>query len=545
MDSGTAWNPSQSGSGGWDGKFAKPRACAAGSLGVKMTVPFRRTAQRSWRLLLGRTIQVLVLSLTLSASAGDLGGAIRLHLRGDYTNCLRACEQALEEGSPSEQWHHWQVRSQLALGRYPEALTNVLTALAEHRASLRLRLLAHEVLTANGDLDRARGLLLDANELGGARWRNYQDAPNRVALGQAALLLGAEPKRVLELCFEPAKQADPELREAPLAIGQLALDKHDFALAAKTFAEALKKFPEDADFHFGLARAYAPSARGQALESLETALRFNPNHVPALVLGADLAIDAEDYAAAEKALERALTVNPWHPEAWAYRAVLRHLENQPDAEAQARGRALRFWPTNPKVGHLIGRKLSQKYRFAEGAALQRFLRGHVVFRVNRQVRPQHQGGNVIRIEPERGVQRFQRLAARAGRVGLGQAEMEVGVFRELLQRLGERLRRQRKVMLVQSQLPDRQRRFAQLRIRLFRRLEAELEDALGLGPQQQRRLAEGNPVRRVLVVAPAGAAQFIHVQQQAAGAIDLAVGGEHLVGQQAQTEAGPVFRQGG
>lgn len=371
MDSGTVWNPSQPGSGGWDGKFAKPRACAAGSLGVKMTVPFRRTAQRSWRLLLGRTIQVLVLSLTLSASAGDLGGAIRLHLRGDYTNCLRACEQALEEGSPSEQWHHWQVRSQLALGRYPEALTNVLTALAEHRASLRLRLLAHEVLTANGDLDRARGVLLDANELGGARWRNYQDAPNRVALGQAALLLGAEPKRVLELCFEPAKQADPELREAPLAIGQLALDKHDFALAAKTFAEALKKFPEDADFHFGLARAYAPSARGQALESLETALRFNPNHVPALVLGADLAIDAEDYAAAEKALERALTVNPWHPEAWAYRAVLRHLENQPDAEAQARGRALRFWPTNPKVGHLIGRKLSQKYRFAEGAALQR------------------------------------------------------------------------------------------------------------------------------------------------------------------------------
>ena len=334
-------------------------------------MPFRRTARRPWLRFFGQAAQVLTISLSVSAFAGDLAGAIQLHLRGDYTNCLRACEEALEQGSPSEQWHHWQVRSLLALGRYPEAATNVLAALAEHRTSLRLRLLAHEVFTANGEVDRARGLLLDVNELGGTRWRNYQDAPNRIALGQAALLLGAEPKRVLELCFEPAKQADPELREAPLAIGQLALDKHDFALAAKTFSEALKKFAEDADLHFGLAQAYAPSARGQALESLDTALRFNPNHGPALVLGSDLAIDAEDYVAAEKALERALTINPWHPEAWAYRAVLRHLDNQAEAEAQARERALRFWPTNPKVDHLIGRKLSQKYRFAEGAAIQR------------------------------------------------------------------------------------------------------------------------------------------------------------------------------
>ena len=33
--------------------------------------------------------------------------------------------------------------------------------------------------------------------------------------------------------------------------------------------------------------------------------------------------------------------------------------------------ALAQWSTNPEVDHLIGRKLSQKYRFAEGAALQK------------------------------------------------------------------------------------------------------------------------------------------------------------------------------
>jgi hypothetical protein len=32
---------------------------------------------------------------------------------------------------------------------------------------------------------------------------------------------------------------------------------------------------------------------------------------------------------------------------------------------------LKFWKTNPQVDYLIGYKLSQKYRFAEGAAAQK------------------------------------------------------------------------------------------------------------------------------------------------------------------------------
>ena len=43
----------------------------------------------------------------------------------------------------------------------------------------------------------------------------------------------------------------------------------------------------------------------------------------------------------------------------------------PTGEAAARKTALAQWATNPEVDHLIGRKLSQKYRFAEGAALQK------------------------------------------------------------------------------------------------------------------------------------------------------------------------------
>ena len=40
-------------------------------------------------------------------------------------------------------------------------------------------------------------------------------------------------------------------------------------------------------------------------------------------------------------------------------------------EEDARKKALERWEANPEIDHLIGRKLSQKYRFAEGSARQK------------------------------------------------------------------------------------------------------------------------------------------------------------------------------
>ncbi len=101
------------------------------------------------------------------------------------------------------------------------------------------------------------------------------------------------------------------------------------------------------------------------------ALKINPNHGESLLLQADQLIDGERYAEAEETLKKVLEINPLEAKAWALRAVLAHLRNDKDGEAAARKTALAHWPTNPEVDHLIGRKLSQKYRFAEGAALQR------------------------------------------------------------------------------------------------------------------------------------------------------------------------------
>src|SRR5260370_29397706 len=201
--------------------------------------------------------------------------------------------------------------------------------------------------------------------------RSNRDPANLVALGKALLLLKADPKPVLENFFDQAKHLGANYRGAYLAGGELALDKHDYALAAKTFTEALKKFPGDPDAEFGLARAYAPSDRVEMGKALEEVLNYNTNHVPGMLLLADYMVDAEEYADADKLLARALKVNPWSPEAWAYRAVIAPLRNDADGEAAAHRNALKYWTANPRVDHLIGEKLSQKYRFVEGSEYQR------------------------------------------------------------------------------------------------------------------------------------------------------------------------------
>ncbi len=195
-----------------------------------------------------------------------------------------------------------------------------------------------------------------------------EDGP---ALGQALLLLGVEPRLVLDNCYRRAEKADPPVREAFLAAGQLALDKHDSALAADAFRAGLKKFPDDADLESGLARAFASSDPQEMSKHLEAALAANPRHVPSLLLLADYLIDAEDYDEAARQLTLVLKVNPHCPEALAYRAVLAQLHNDDPGAERDRADALRFWKTNPAVDYLIGQKLARKYRFEEAAAEQK------------------------------------------------------------------------------------------------------------------------------------------------------------------------------
>jgi tetratricopeptide (TPR) repeat protein len=328
---------------------------------------------KHWNLSFGFAV---ILSCCLCFEGGDLRGADlhearQLFLSGKYEECIRVSERMAVENPREEEWFLILAEAQLRTGSYSEAHATIMNGLRRHRTSIRLRLLGRETALFTGDLLAAGTYLNEINFYGGSRMWAYRDPPNLVALGQAALLLGGDPKLVLDNFLERAKKMDPNFRGSYLAIGGLALEKHDAALAAKAFEEGLKRFPEDSEMNFGMARALSTGNRTAMKPFLEATLRLNPRHAGALLLMADHLVDAEEYEGEGKLLDKVIEVNRWHPEAWGYRAVLEHLQANEEGERKARETGLRHWKNNPQVDHLIGKKLSQKYRFQEGSARQR------------------------------------------------------------------------------------------------------------------------------------------------------------------------------
>lgn len=317
----------------------------------------------------------LALSVMISAAGAVLPTVdeVREQIgKGDYVPALEAMEKLLEDPfNESGEWLLLRLDAYMTLGKYPEALKAAEHALAGGERSLQVQWAAREAFLANGETARADAALTEIERLMVDRPWAYRDARSIVIYGKSMSLRGMDPKTVHDKIYAVAGKLEPDSRDPLLAAGELALEKNDSALAAKTFQSALKKFTGDPDFLFGLARAFAPSDRKVMMDNLELALKQNPHHVPSLLRWADHLIDAEKYPEAAQQLDRVAQVNPHQPEMWACRAVLAHLNNDAGAETAARAEALKFWPSNPLPDHVIGRKLSQKYRFAEGAGHQR------------------------------------------------------------------------------------------------------------------------------------------------------------------------------
>jgi tetratricopeptide (TPR) repeat protein len=326
----------------------------------------------------GRHYLIMVLALTVwttvwspFAAAADIEQTREQFKTGQYEASLASAQKAIDEGAYQTEWRLLTVRSLMALGRYDEAAERIDTMLKEMRPSIRMLKLAHAAYQHNGQDEQAQTMLGIVYRIATTRRTEYMSSDDAVALGEALLVMGVEPRLVLDDFYNRALHNDPNCRSAYLAAGALALAKQDFELAAEQYHEALTRFADDPDIHHGLAQAFYHSDRNAMIQSLNAALLVNPRHAPALILLAEHQIDCESHDAAAQSLDRVLTVNRWQAQAWAYRAVLAHLAADPNEIDRCRANALKFWPTNPEVDHLIGRKLSMKYRFAEGAAYQR------------------------------------------------------------------------------------------------------------------------------------------------------------------------------
>lgn len=309
----------------------------------------------------------------------NLPGVRGIFDEGRYDVVLNICNYALSRGQPSWEWRTLRLKSLANTGLYEEAFNEAIATAELFDEELGALLEIYEFLTEIGKKEEAKKILNNINAAASAVPKDERTPLDYVRLGKAAIILGADPATVIEQYFSVAKMAKqngqdapPGLVEAYLASGDLALAKDDFKLAGSEFQEAEKYEPDNPDVLFGLVRAFMPSDREVGGKYLEKLLESYPMHFGALLTQAEYAINYEKYEEAKQLLDQVESVNPRHPIAHAYRAVLVELELNDDAGFEKeRQEALSVWKDNPEIDHLIGRVLSFKYRYQEGAESQK------------------------------------------------------------------------------------------------------------------------------------------------------------------------------
>src|SRR6478735_7744492 len=275
-----------------------------------------RSASEGWRSDVVRGLRCwglicfFVASTCRSLGAADLAETTQFFRGGKYAECIAASEKAIAENDFSENYRLLKIRSELELGRYEAALKSFDEALARFPYSLQLRWAGREVCQFNRQPERAARLDVEITQMiQQAPWR-YSDAVNQVVVGKFYLSQGIDPKKVLDSVYNVVKKRQPTYVETFLASGELALEKNDFALAAEAFQQAIKLDVGEPAAHFGLARAFAPSDSEKAEAAIKAALKWNPQHVPSLLMIAEEHIDAERYDEAGQVLDSVGKVNP-------------------------------------------------------------------------------------------------------------------------------------------------------------------------------------------------------------------------------------------
>ncbi|MBT5903903.1 MAG: hypothetical protein HOH58_17530 [Opitutaceae bacterium] len=312
-----------------------------------------------------------------SSSGPDFATAHALFLQGDLESALDMAREGTRSESNNEAW--WRLEGEILMlrGDYENLFARMTTATAAIPNGLWIMMLRKDAARYHEEL-WPQSYYEESEIVRAINYAAYQrsrpvagDADFLAAISQATLRAGIEPKLVLENFLKPAQEAEPASRDAFLIAGQLALDKQDPALAARTFQSGLERFPDNPGLLAGYAASFRDSNPRQMIELAKQALAQNFTQLSARLLMIDYHINAEDFSAARQEIDLVLQVNPRHADAHAYLAAIANLENDTEAAQRHRETALRDWSRNPQVDYLIGLKLSQRYRFEEGAAAQR------------------------------------------------------------------------------------------------------------------------------------------------------------------------------
>jgi tetratricopeptide (TPR) repeat protein len=168
-------------------------------------------------------------------------------------------------------------------------------------------------------------------------------------VGTAVAYLGANDPELFKdalKAYDRAILADPSNDDAKDRLGELFLQKYNFADAQQTFDEVLQTNPLDTRALVGEARRLDADGLAGGDSLIRTALTVNPDLVDAHVFHAQMLMGLEDYADAQKDVDRALAVNPSSQDALAVGAAIKFLTHDQAGYEALRQRALALNPAD-------------------------------------------------------------------------------------------------------------------------------------------------------------------------------------------------------
>ena len=247
-------------------------------------------------------------------------------------------------------------------GQYDEALTlwqraTVAAPLSDAALSL------GRLLMMLGRRQQAAAVLAPVIEQGTAAG----DAASTARAARAAHTLGQF--RVANGLYREAAGATPTNAQVNTWWGELLLEKYNRPEAIKSFQAALAGDSTHAEAHLGLARALASENPPAAAASARRALEFNPSLTGALVVLAELALDAGRRDEAREEVQRAFAINPNDLPALALNASIPMLEGRTDEFERGVERALAVHPKYSEVFRIAAEQVAHQYRFDDAAAL--------------------------------------------------------------------------------------------------------------------------------------------------------------------------------
>lgn len=293
-------------------------------------------------------------------------------------------------------------RAYVAVGQYAEAEKVLQPAVFESPigdAAVELGILQR--MLGRREAIRTLTLIL-SREIVGATAAEY------VRAGRAARALGRFQQA--NDYFRDAIARAPTDVAANTAWGELFLEKHNRADAARSFQAALRTAAEDPGALFGLARTMAEENPPLARKLAQQVLSINQAHAGARVLLAELALDDTKRDEAKAEIAKALAVNPNHFGALSLSAAVAWLDKRTDDYTRITTALLTLHPAYGEVYRIVGAQAARNYRFEEAAELAR--RALTIDRENTRAYADL-GAHLMRTGDERGARRALETSFRA------------------------------------------------------------------------------------------------------------------------------------